>query len=73
MVSSHHSRSKNVVRVRWESNKMVELCRLSDLLLDVNYGRPAPRATAVPKHSPLLSIDSFSSAKSISDDANWRI
>ena len=63
-------KSKNVVRVRWESNKMVELCRLSDLLLDVNYGRPAPRAIAVLKHSHYSQSTASPVAKANSDDAN---
>ena len=61
-------KSKNLVRVRWESTKMVELCRLSDLLLDVNYGRPAPRAIAAPQHSHYSQSTASPVAKSNSDD-----
>jgi len=43
-------KSKNVARVRWEATKTVELCRVPDLLLDMNYGRPLPRSPAI---SPL--------------------
>ena len=49
---------------------MVELCRLSDLLLDVNYGRPAPRAITAPKHSHFSQSTAPPVAKSTSDDAN---